>query len=155
MNDAAPAPRRPPVDGPPRAAPARARLPYDPVAAELALKRAGYVHAAHLARQEPLAASWLIPHALAAGPGVAPGDARALDLLWRLLRLAAALASPVHYAGVGDENDDRDPTLTDAVALLLAERAVAPDDLPRFAAALRRAGLDGMAAAVAAARPPG
>ena len=81
MNDATPGPRRPPDGGPPVGEPARPRLPYDPVAAERALKRAGYVHAAGLARREPLAASWLITDALAGRPELGPGDARALDLL--------------------------------------------------------------------------
>jgi len=134
-------------------APARPRLPYNVLEAEVALKRAGYTHAAHLARDEPMAASWLILHTLATKPGIDPDDQQPLNILWRLLRMAT-IASSSDYDGIIPDDDDRDPTLPDAVGLMLRERALAPDDLPVFASALRNVGLDGMAAAVAAAGPP-
>ena len=138
----------------PAAAPRGRPLPYNVLEAELALKWAGYTYATVLARDEPMAASWLILHALATKPGIGPDDQQPLNILWRLLRMAT-LTTSSDYEGIIPDDDNRDPTLTDAVGLMLRERAISSDDIPVFAAALRSAGLDGMAAAVMEAKRPG
>ena len=124
----------------------RPRLPYRVAEAEHALKLAGYVHPAHLARQETMAASWLIQWAIGTkGEDIADaGDAHAVDIFWRLLRFA-------DVADYGDIVDDgREPTIVDALALAVRERVWDPNDTPSLARGLRALGFDRMAAAVSA-----
>ena len=127
----------------------RPQLPYHVAEAEHALKLAGYVHPTLLARQETMAASWLIQWAAATkGTDVlAAGDARVVDVFWRLLRLAGGPSS-VNYDDIID--DDRDPTIADVLALVIRERIWDPNDTPSLARGLRSLGFDRMAAAVSA-----
>lgn len=126
----------------------RPKPPYNVAEAEHALHLAGYVHAASLAQQEPMAVSWLIPFASKVKYPAHREEAHALDLLWRVLRVAANLSD---YSDIID--DDRDPTLRDALKLLLQQRAIHETEIPRMGKALRSIGLEQVAAIAEAATP--
>ena len=107
-------------------------LPYDYDATVALLDEAGFRFPQAIARNcQPLAASYVIEATVADAGPLEPlamaVDAVLLGVLQRLLRVVQAEGEPESGA---------DPTVADAVAHMLAERAISPDEVGTYAAAL-------------------
>lgn len=131
--------------------------PYDVADAERVLRDAGLLDPQTVAAWFPVrTASHVIWDRVTNLPpehraSLDPEAGEFANVLWRLLR-TVDLVEPTDVAYDGIIDDDREPTLTDAMTLLVARGAVLPREVPAFAKALRAFDLPGMADAIERAR---
>ncbi len=132
-------------------------LPYDRADAERVLRDVGLAHPQMTAANyQVFTASHVIRDRLASLDdeqirALPPGTVGGASALWRLFR-TVDLAGGDEYEGI--IYDDRDPTLADAMVLLLKVDVVTEYELPAFANAVRSLGLPEMARIIESANAP-